>query len=420
MQSSGPSTIAPRVAANSWTKAAEDVPRPAARNSITWRASHERTYTQWTQSASFAAAITCTPPSSCTVGPTWSGCARTSGRRGPPLQPRRFRQSRPLLAPGRAPSDRYSERGLRRPSLPPREHGPERTARKRGPGGSPAPRRVDAGRERRGSSALRQRAGETEPEPAAVADRALHSDRAAVRLDDLARDHQAEPAADDARAAGGAGEALEDAGELVGGDAGAVVLDAGGDEGGLHLDDRLDRPRRRGELDRVAEQVRDHLREAARVADHARRGVRLDGAHVQLRRIDERPQLLEGFVQDGGEIDLALVESLHRRFHPRHVEKVVHHVDEGAGAAIDLAQIVEQLGGKRSARSAEERPEPQQHGVHRGAQFVGDDGVEVEPPRVGAPLLGHVAERDEEVGLVPPHERPRRRTVDPVAVADVR
>src|SRR3954471_11190999 len=129
MQSSGPSTIAPRVAANSWTKAAEDVPRPAAWNSITWRASHERIYTQWTQSASFAAAITCTRPSSCTVGPTWSGCAGTSGRRGPPLQgTRRFRQSRPLLAPGRAHSGRYSERGPRRPSL----HAPRARSRAHG------------------------------------------------------------------------------------------------------------------------------------------------------------------------------------------------------------------------------------------------------------------------------------------------
>src|SRR3954453_23857614 len=128
------------------------------------------------------------------------------------------------------------------------------------------PGQVDAWRARRRCSALRQRAGETEPEPAAVADRALDSDGAAVRLDDLARDHQAETAADDASAAGGAGEALEDAGELVGGDAGAVVLDAGRDEGGLDLDGRLDRPRRRGELDCVAEEVRDHLREAARVA----------------------------------------------------------------------------------------------------------------------------------------------------------
>src|SRR3954468_21809896 len=267
MQSSGRSTCAPRGGASSWTKEAEDVPRRAVSNSTTSRASRARTSTPPRGSGWYAAATTCMPPSSCTGGPTWNGCVRTSSRRGL-LGRQHYCRSRTDVAPGRAPSGRSSEHSPRLPLRDASRTCPEARAKS------------TRGASR--SSALRQRAGETEPEPAAVGDRALDSDGGAVRLDDLARDHQAETAADDARAAGGAGEALEDAGELVGGDAGAVVLDAGRDEGGLHLDGRLDRPRRRGELDRVAEQVRDHLREAARVAHHARRGVRLDGAHVQL------------------------------------------------------------------------------------------------------------------------------------------
>src|SRR6185312_72780 len=73
----------------------------------------------------------------------------------------------------------------------------------------------------------RRRAGrEPDPEAAALAERALEADLAPVGGDDLAHDGEAEARARRGIAGGvGAGEAVEDAGHLVLGDADARVRD---------------------------------------------------------------------------------------------------------------------------------------------------------------------------------------------------
>ena len=131
--------------------------------------------------------------------------------------------------------------------------------------------------------------------------------------------------------------------------------------------------------------------------------------------LDERPQFVDGVVDERRDVHLPLVESVDRCLEARHLEKVVHHGDEEACAAVDLAELVDELSRNRSARSPQQRLQAQQHRVHRRAQVVRHHRVEIEPPRLHTALLGHVPQRHERVRLALPDQPPRRRAVEAIS-----
>src|SRR5205823_1763033 len=106
------------------------------------------------------------------------------------------------------------------------------------------------------SAPRRHRQRDLELGPAA--DLARHLDRALVRLDDLLRDRHAEPGA----ALLGGEERVEDAVELLGRDAAAVVAHPDGGEAVAVLDEQVDAPslgNRRERVDGVVDDVGEHL-----------------------------------------------------------------------------------------------------------------------------------------------------------------
>src|SRR5437867_882906 len=122
---------------------------------------------------------------------------------------------------------------------------------------------------RRASRQLETR--DLERDASAAGRRVSGPDPALVRLDDRPGDREAEAAAARARGIGPV-EAIEDELALARRDPRPVVVDhhpqvaAGGDRG--DSDDAVDR----GVLDRVADHVPEHLREAIAVGDQAARG----------------------------------------------------------------------------------------------------------------------------------------------------
>src|SRR4051794_4387298 len=100
------------------------------------------------------------------------------------------------------------------------------------------------------------RPGELDPEGRAGAGPALEADRAAVRLDDLARDREAEPRPGDAARRRVPAEELREDLRLVGQrDADAVVDDLEPQTVAAVVHDELDRAALRRVLDGVADQV---------------------------------------------------------------------------------------------------------------------------------------------------------------------
>src|SRR5437899_3217589 len=149
------------------------------------------------------------------------------------------------------------------------------------------------------SAPRRHRQRDLELGPAA--DLARHLDRALVRLDDLLRDRHAEPGA----VLLGGEERVEDAVELLGRDARAVVAQADGGEPVAVLQEEVDAPAFRDgceRVDRVVEDVGEHLPELL--------GVGLNGGagdvvarDRHLGRVELRAQLRQRRVDDVREID---------------------------------------------------------------------------------------------------------------------
>src|SRR6185503_6928314 len=91
-----------------------------------------------------------------------------------------------------------------------------------------------------------------------------HLDAPAVRGDDAVADGEPQPGADAHALRREAG--IEDARQMRGGDAGARVVDIDPQVGTVDADADADRPRTLDGLDRVDQQVHEHLVELARVA----------------------------------------------------------------------------------------------------------------------------------------------------------
>ncbi len=229
--------------------------------------------------------------------------------------------------------------------------------------------------------------------------RALDLGRAAVQLDQVADDRQAEP--EPAVGAGdrpvGLAEAVEDVRQEVGADADAGVGHPDDGVAPLLAQADLDPARPGGELDGVGEQVPDHLLQPVGVAeDRARQRADRDVEEDPL-GVGRRAHGLERGVDDAAQLDRLEVEP------------------ELAGDdARDVEQVVDQLRLERALRSivssarapaaaielaGAQHLHPAEDGVERGPQLVGEGGQELVLGAVG--LLGLLARRlleDEEAG----------------------
>src|SRR6185312_3897797 len=180
--------------------------------------------------------------------------------------------------------------------------------------------------------------GEEDAEDGALHAVLLGPDAAAVLLDDGAADGEAEAGAAFLAGIGGVDllEAIGDGLELVGGNAAALVDDAEGNAFGGAGDDDAHDGFRRGEFDRVAEQVGDDLLEAV--------GVGFEGGGDTV--ADERDLVgfgdrLHGFDDLTGQvfqIDGAEGERGASGLHALEVEDVVDEADEAVGVGNGDAQ----------------------------------------------------------------------------------
>src|SRR4051812_15847197 len=101
--------------------------------------------------------------------------------------------------------------------------------------------------------------GQTEEECAALSHLALHPDLAAVRLDDVLGNEQAEPQPSTVVAAA-LREALEDRGQLVGGNPLTAVGHREPDVIAMRFDPQRNSAALGGEFQSIAEEVRQHLK----------------------------------------------------------------------------------------------------------------------------------------------------------------
>src|SRR5512132_2275785 len=171
--------------------------------------------------------------------------------------------------------------------------GPGRSGPCRSPAAPPAGGAGPGGRSRSRPGGQRGRLDrEGEGEGAARPDDALGPDAAAVGLDQLPAEGQAEPAA----AAGpGPGrvqpiEAVEHPAQMLGGDPGAGVGHGQPGPVGRLPDPDPDRAAGSGELDRVVDQVGDHLGETGPVAEDHGPGRRLH-AELEARLLGQGTEL---------------------------------------------------------------------------------------------------------------------------------
>ena len=226
----------------------------------------------------------------------------------------------------------------------------------------------------------------------------LHLDRAAHHVDDIPGDGHAEAGALNAADRRGALalERLEDAlrERRAHADAGVadaeLILRAAVQRPGELTDADRDRAARRGELDRVGQQVEQDLLEARPVAaDVLVRHV--ERVHAQLELLGVHLSADDGLdvVQHLGQADLALLEMEPAALDAAHVQDVVDEREQMAARGEGLGQIVlHPFGvvdiGDREGGEADD-------GVHRGADIVAH--VEQELP-LGAVGRALVLERD--------------------------
>src|SRR3954465_2236040 len=262
-------------------------------------------------------------------------------------------------------------------------------------------------------------AGKPEPEDAAVTRLAVHPDGPAVRLDNLAGDHQAEPAPRDPFRLRPAREPIEQRGEERRLDAGTGILDGRLDEAFPDADADDDGPVRGGELDGISQEIRDHLEQSALIARGERRPIGLfypDGKMMGLR---ERLELLDAAVDERGDVEGNLIDLLSGPFQARKVEEVVDHGDERPRAPVDMPDVVQQFGGQDATGTPVDELEAHEDRLQRGSEVMGDHRVEVEPPRLGVPLRGDVPERDRGAGRVVAGKDADAGRVDAVADPEV-
>src|SRR5690606_29187966 len=172
----------------------------------------------------------------------------------------------------------------------------------------------------------RQPQGERAPE----AGRALDLERTAVERRELAREREADPGTEAVGGGGGLVEAVEDAFEVAGRDAGAGVADADDRVRAVLLQPEMDLAALRGEPERVGEEVADDLLDDLRVAgEHERRG----RAHVErdALRLGEAGEGTGERAEERGEVLALRAERPLARVKPGEVEELVDEAEEAVG-----------------------------------------------------------------------------------------
>ncbi len=243
----------------------------------------------------------------------------------------------------------------------------------------------------RGRFAHGQRHGET----AALAQLAHQFDAAAHQLDQLRTDGQTEPAAPvTARGGGvGLGERVKNAGLVLAGNAHAAVLHLQSQAlrrsraGGEHARGDRDAPAARRELQRVGQQVAQHLAQPPRVALHAlgqigcqqqapaqRFGMRLLAV--------KRTHFLQGVAQQ----EVHVFHGQLARFDARKVQHIVEQVQQGVGRLVHQVEPACLFGVERGV---DQQARQTDQGVERGAHLMADVGQELALGPAG--LLGQLA-----------------------------
>ena len=204
-------------------------------------------------------------------------------------------------------------------------------------------------------------------------------------------------------------EALEDVGKDLRADALAGVLDGDHHVGIDPLDARGDAPAPGRELDRVRDQVPDHLPQAVGVAGHqAGRGIE-DGLYLDPTRVRRRHQRLDGRRHHGRHLDGAHVQAELRPHDARQVEDVRDHLLLRAGVAVDGVEGAG-LGGLVQA-SASQQVDPPDDGGERRPQLVGQGGQELVLDAAGCLRLL--------AGVIGLGQQPLALALRPLALGDV-
>ncbi len=200
----------------------------------------------------------------------------------------------------------------------------------------------------------------------------------------------------------GLAETLEHVGDEVGTDAGAVVADRDRHLFVAPADLDRDQAVARGELDRVRQQVAQHLHQAVMVDRGlhpfgARRQVEAQRhaglARLALHRLGRVPQHRRQRLHAAPVFHLTRLDLLD-------VEQIVHHPHQAVAA---LAGDVQQLGHVRRQFAGHAGVEQRQRGVDRGerrAQLVRDGGHELALHALDLLALGDVVQEDAEEGVL--------------------
>ena len=205
---------------------------------------------------------------------------------------------------------------------------------------------------------------------------ALGMDGAAVQLDDVADDGQADAQAAVMSGAGGVSlaETIEDIGEELRIDADAVVGDFDLDIAALAGEADLDLAAAVGEFDGVGEEVPHHLLHAVGVAGHVVGFGLKRSQELNLLGIGGRAHGIERGLDDGVEGHGADIEAHLAGHDARDIQKIFDELGLGADVSLDDFQAMGGVGGVELAHAEQARPA--QHGVQRRAQLVAEGGEE--------------------------------------------
>ncbi len=200
----------------------------------------------------------------------------------------------------------------------------------------------------------RQIERQREPEAAANTGRAVDAYLAVHLFDQLAGDGQAKARAAELPGgrAVGLGEGLEDAFQVLAGDADAGIGDPEhqprvriATSDGVDLDPDF---AGRGEFDRVADQIGQYLAESNRIPNHARRNVGAD-IDLQCDVLVACLQLEQGgnFAHLGVQIERYVLDFHAPRFQPRKIQDVVDQREQGIAGGLGDGQPFQLLGRQR-------------------------------------------------------------------------
>jgi hypothetical protein len=169
-------------------------------------------------------------------------------------------------------------------------------------------------------------------------------------------------------------EAVEQATLLGDRDPDAVVRDGKHEIVAGHPQSDHDAPTVLGELDRVRDEVVEHLAQAGGVAHHGRHRVGVE-TQVDAARVRGRPQDLDRLRGEIGEVDLLRLERELPGFDLRDEEQVAHEPQEPVGVAVhDLEEAPVLL---REVGVVEDELEVAGDRGQRGAQLVGNERDEL-------------------------------------------